>query len=294
MELRLLRYFSVIAQEGSITAAAERLHITQPTLSRQLKSLEDELGAKLVIRDQRQLTLTPAGRFLQNRADEILQLTHDTVTEFESNQSRLFTGRISIGAVEAMGSDTLARVVEGFFRRHPLVSFNIISGSSDIIIDQLDKGLLDMAILLEPVNIGRYASLPMPEVENWGFQVSDRSPLAEKSALTRADILSSPLLVPGRDGIPEMLAEWAQTPIHGLHIVGSFNLIFNVLPLVRDGMGAALTLEGSTVNRNPSGTRFLALEPAKTTRCLFAWRKERMLSPAAEEFIEYFRSAVSG
>lgn len=244
MELRLLRYFSVIAQEESITAAAERLHITQPTLSRQLKSLEDELGAKLVIRDQRQLTLTPAGRFLQNRADEILQLTHDTVTEFESNQSRLFTGRISIGAVEAMGSDTLARVVEGFFRRHPLVSFNIISGSSDIIIDQLDKGLLDMAILLEPVDIGRYASLPMPEVENWGFQVPDRSPLAEKSALTRADILSSPLLVPGRDGIPEMLAEWAQAPIHGLHIVGSFNLIFNVLPLVRDGMGAALTLEG--------------------------------------------------
>lgn len=91
-----------------------------------------------------------------------------------------------------------------------------------------------------------------------------------------------------------MLAEWAQTSIHGLHIVGSFNLIFNVLPLVRDGMGVALTLEGSTVNRNPSGTRFLALEPAKTTRCLFVWRKERMLSPVAEEFIEYFRSAVSG
>lgn len=105
MELRLLWYFLLIAQEGSITAAAERLQITQPTLSRQLKSLEDELGAKLVIRDQRQLTLTPAGRFLQNRADEILQLTHDIVTEFESNQSRLFTGRISIGAVEAMGSD---------------------------------------------------------------------------------------------------------------------------------------------------------------------------------------------
>lgn len=294
MELRLLRYFSVIAQEGSITAAAERLQITQPTLSRQLRSLEDELGAKLVNRDQRQLTLTPAGRFLQNRADEILQLTHDTVTEFESSQSRLFTGRISIGAVEAMSSDTMASVVEGFFRRHPMVSFNIISGSSDIIIDQLDKGLLDMAILLEPVNVGRYASLPLPKSENWGFQVSDRSPLAEKNVLTRADILSNPLLVPSRNGIPEMLADWAQTSIQELHIIGSFNLIFNVLPLVRDGLGAALTLEGSTFNHYPSGTRFLALEPAKTTRCLFVWRKERMLSPAAEEFIEYFRAAVTG
>lgn len=293
MELRLLKYFWTIAEEGTISQAAEVLHITQPTLSRQLKELEDELGTALFFREKRKMVLTEAGRFLKSRSEEIIHLTDQTTKEFEDRKKELFSGHFTIGCVEADNSDTLAMMLEEFISDFPQVYFHIHSGTSDDITDRLEKGLLDLAILLEPIATENYYTVPLPRKEKWGLLTSAESFLAQKEALKKEDVYGIPLLISQRPEVQNMLSDWLETEIDKLTIVGTYNLIFNVFSLVDNRVGSAITIEGSVSNRKMDTLKFIPLEPIIETNCVLVWKKNRVLSPPVNELISRFKRAFN-
>lgn len=289
MELRLLEYFLTIDSAGSISRAAERLHITQPTLSRQLKSLEDELGAPLFTRTNRGLSLTEAGLFLKTRAQEILTLTEQTQQSFIDQRRDLFSGNISIGAVEADSSHILAEEITNFARRYPAVTFNVYTGTSDDLFDRLDKGLVDLALLLEPIDANKYEQLRLAHAERWGLVVSVESPIATQPAIEPTDLPNIPLIISSRQAVQQLLGNWSQLNLDELKIKGHFNLIFNVLPLVQRGFGAALTIEGVIDSKNHEGVRFIPFSPRVQTHTVLTWRKNRLQTPITRAFIQSFK-----
>lgn len=291
MEIRMLKYFWTIAEEGTISKAAKALHITQPTLSRQLRELENELGTSLFIRGRRKLQLTDAGLFLKTRAEEILQLTQQTNLEFENRRKQLFSGRIAIGCVEADNSDTLALILEKFVQDYPQVTFTVYSGTSDDITTRLDKGLLDVAVLLKPVATEKYGEITLPRTERWGLLVSKDSSWAKKNAIQPADLREMPLFIAQRPEVRQLVTKWSGIDYAQLKVVGNFNLIFNVLALVKRQVGQAFGIEGATAQIRPEGVKFIPLQPEVKTNCVLVWRRERNLTPVVNEFINYFKDA---
>lgn len=291
MEIRTLKYFWTIAEEGTISKAAKALHITQPTLSRQLRELENELGTSLFIRGRRKLQLTDAGLFLKTRAEEILQLTQQTNLEFENRRKQLFSGRIAIGCVEADNSDTLALILEKFVQDYPQVTFTVYSGTSDDITTRLDKGLLDVAVLLKPVATEKYGEITLPRTERWGLLVSKDSFWAKKNAIQPADLREMPLFIAQRPEVRQLVTKWSGIDYAQLKVVGNFNLIFNVLALVKRQVGQAFGIEGATAQIRPEGVKFIPLQPEVKTNCVLVWRRERNLTPVVNEFINYFKDA---
>ncbi|QAR87561.1 LysR family transcriptional regulator [Pediococcus acidilactici] len=291
MEIRTLKCFWTIAEEGTISKAAKALHITQPTLSRQLRELENELGTSLFIRGRRKLQLTDAGLFLKTRAEEILQLTQQTNLEFENRRKQLFSGRIAIGCVEADNSDTLALILEKFVQDYPQVTFTVYSGTSDDITTRLDKGLLDVAVLLKPVATEKYGEITLPRTERWGLLVSKDSSWAKKNAIQPADLREMPLFIAQRPEVRQLVTKWSGIDYAQLKVVGNFNLIFNVLALVKRQVGQAFGIEGATAQIRPEGVKFIPLQPEVKTNCVLVWRRERNLTPVVNEFINYFKDA---
>jgi len=291
MEIRMLRYFLVVAEQQNIAKAAQTLHITPPTLSRQIKSLEESLGSDLFIRESRQMELTESGLFLKKRAEDILELNDKTEKEFNDSKQELLSGHISIGCVEADNSDTLALMLEEFVAEHPQVTFSIFSGTSDDIVDRLDKGLLDLAILLEPISTEKYHKLILPREEKWGLMVSTQSYLASKESIQIEELPGIPLLCSPREEIQEMITSWDALQNKKLNIVGTYNLIFNVFSLVENRVGSALTIEGAMANRDTSSVKFLPIVPEITTHCVLVWRKNTLLTPSVNQFVEKFIQA---
>lgn len=197
MELRVLRYFMTVARVESITHAAEILHITQPTLSRQLADLEDELGTQLLIRGKRKISLTDAGMLLLQRAEEILTIADKTEKEFK-DQINLVGGTISIGSVESLTTQVLSKILKAFNEEYPQVSYQVFSGTGDDIKERLDKGLLEVGILLEPINIEKYDFIRLPQKERWGVLTRADSPLARKDIITPKDLVGVPLFKSSR------------------------------------------------------------------------------------------------
>ncbi len=291
MELRLLRYFWTVADTGNVSKAAEQLHITQPTLSRQIKELETELGSPLFTREKNRLELTEAGLFLKSRAEEILDLTQATQQAFVDRRRQLFSGHIRIGCVEADNSDTMAMMLEEFIRDYPEVKFTVLTGKSDYITDHLDKGLVDMAILLEPINTDKYHTLTLPRTEKWGLLVSQDSFLAQKESITPDELGGVPLMMGARSEISTLLSSWTGSSVDNLNVIGYFNLHYNILPLVERQIAAALVIEGATIDSNVRKLKFLPLNPEVKTNCVLAWRKNRVLSPVVSELVKRFKQA---
>ncbi|AVL00936.1 LysR family transcriptional regulator [Pediococcus inopinatus] len=291
MELRLLRYFWTVADIGNISKAAEQLHITQPTLSRQIKELEEELGSPLFTREKNHLELTEAGLFLKSRAEEIMDLTQATQQAFVDRRQQLFSGHIRIGCVEADNSDTMAMMLEEFIRDYPEVKFTVLTGTSDYITDRLDKGLVDLAILLEPINTDKYHTLTLPRTEKWGLLVSQDSFLASKEAITADELSGVPLMMGARSEIRTLLSSWTGSSVDNLNVIGYFNLHYNILPLVERQIAAALVIEGATIDSNVRKLKFLPLDPEVKTNCVLAWRKNRVLSPVVSELMKRFKQA---
>ncbi|WP_369385578.1 LysR family transcriptional regulator [Lacticaseibacillus camelliae] len=227
------------------------------TLSRQLKQLENELGAPLFTRTNHGLTLTQAGLYLKTRAQEILTLTQQTEQTFIDQRRQLFSGNLNIGAVEADSSHTLANELAGFTAEYPAVTFDLFTGTSDDLFDRLDKGLIDLALLLEPVNADKYDHLTLAHTERWGLVVSVDAPIATKPVIEPADLPEVPLIISSRGAVQQLLASWSEIKLTDLKIVGHFNLIFNVMPLVQAQVGAALTIEGVIDPQNHAGVRFI-------------------------------------
>ena len=287
MELRVLRYFLAAAREENITKAAALLHVTQPTLSRQLMQLEAELGVKLFHRGKYHVSLTDDGVLLRRRAQEIVDLAEKTEREFQRQGGEL-TGEIPIGAGESNSMTVLSRKMALFRREHPLVRFNIYSATADDIKDRLDKGLLDLGLLAEPVDIGRYGFIRMPKRDRWGVWVRKDDPLADYEAVTPRDLLNTPLLLSRREQVRRELAGWFGDCYERLEVAGTFNLILNAANMVRNGVGAAL---GFYIGNVSDELRFIPLSPPLETGTVLVWRKDQAFSPASEAFLHHVRHA---
>ncbi len=290
MEIRQLRYFWTVAQEGNISRAAKLLNITQPTLSRQIREVEEQIGMSLFHREKNHLYLLPEGIFLKERAEEILLLNDKLDQVFSNKKKKQLEGTIVIGCVEADNSDTVAMMLEEMVSDYPNVRFNIVTGTSDDISDRLEKGLLDLAVLLEPITLNDMNVLKLPREEKWGFLVSNELFISNKEKLTSKNIIGLPLLCSNREEVQKLLTSWSGRPLNQLNIVGNFNLIFNVFSLVENKVGAALTIEGALSKRRLENSTFIPMEPEVKTNCMLVW-KERIQTPVVQEFISRFKHA---
>ena len=275
MELRVLKYFLAVAREENITKAAALLHLTQPTLSRQLMQLEEELGVQLFRRSRYHIELTEDGMLLRRRAQELVDLAEKTTREFTMRETELM-GEIAIGAGETRSMSFLSRAMVSFRERYPKVTFRIFSATADDVKERLDTGLLDMGLLTEPVDVGRYAFCRMKERDRWGVLVRLDSPLAGLDSVTPDDLEQVPLIISGRERVQRELANWFGDRWERLQIAASFNLILNAANMVRYGVGTALSFD---LNFSFDDLRFIPLSPTMDTGTVLVWKKDLVLTP---------------
>ena len=288
MELRVLRYFLLAAREENITKAAELLHVTQPTLSRQLMQLEQELGTKLFHRGQRSITLTDDGMLLKRRAQELIDLAEKTEREFVKTEGFL-TGELSIGSGETLSMHTLSQWIAAFRQENPLVQYNIYSATADEIKDRIEKGILDMGLLVGPVDIAKFEFIRMPRKERWGLLVSKRSPLASYDRIGPADLAHTPLLIAKRNLVREELRGWFGNQFDSLEIAGTYNLLYNAAVMAENGVGAVLCMEH---DRSYKNLRFIPLFPTLETGAVLVWKKDQICSATAAGFFAHVQKCA--
>lgn len=288
MELRVLRYFLAVAREENITKAAALLHVTQPTLSRQIQQLEEELGVKLFRRSQYRVILTDEGMLLRRRAQEIVELADKAQRELRHTEAEL-TGEIAIGCGESVGMTFLSRHIREFRRQHPQMQFRIYSANADDIKEHIEKGLLDMGLLTEPVDIGRYAFLRMPKKDRWGVLLPKEHPLAQRDSITPKDLLGIPLLITGRETVRNELAGWFGDIYDKIEIAATYNLILNAANMVENGVGAALCFDLGHISDNLT---FVPLSPSLETGTVLVWKKDQADSPATRQFLAYIKNTI--
>lgn len=286
MELRVLKYFLAVAREENITKAAALLHLTQPTLSRQLMQLEEELGVQLFRRSRYHIELTEDGMLLRRRAQELVDLAEKTTREFTMRETELM-GEIAIGAGETRSMSFLSRAMVSFRERYPKVTFRIFSATADDVKERLDTGLLDMGLLTEPVDVGRYAFCRMKERDRWGVLVRLDSPLAGLDSVTPDDLEQVPLIISGRERVQRELANWFGNRWERLQIAASFNLILNAANMVRYGVGTALSFD---LNFSFDDLRFIPLSPTMDTGTVLVWKKDLVLTPVVEAFHQHIKN----
>ena len=269
MELRVLKYFLTVAREENITKAAQILHITQPTLSRQLIQLEEELGVKL----------------LKRRAQEITELAEKTVDDFLHRDSEI-AGEIAIGSGEYKASRVLTDLMAEFQKEYPLVRYRVFSSDSDNIKEQIERGLLDMGLLMEPVDISKYDFVRIPEEEVWGVLVREDMELAKKEYVVPEDLVDLPLIMTRREMMQNELMHWFGEYAEQLEIMGGGNLLYNMAAMVRSGIGIVIT---PMLECSYEGLRFVPLRPGIRSGIVLVWKKAQMYSAAARKFIEFIR-----
>ena len=285
MELRTLRYFLTTANEGNITKAAEILHVTQPTLSRQMMELERELGVTLMLRGKNGLTLTEDGIFFRQRAQEIVELADRLAKNFAERQNDI-SGMVVIGASEAVGSQTLARLIKAFSEKYPAVQFTLYNETVDNIKDRLDKGLVDIGLLLEPIDVTKYDYVRLSQQDTWGLLVRDDHPLTDKTSLTADDVAPYPLILPLRENIRVEILHWLGREEKELRIPLFYTLLSNAALLVAEGLGCAFCMDGALAIRSDPRLRFIPLEPRRMTHSVLVWKKNNLFSPATSLFIQ--------
>ena len=285
MELRTLRYFLAAAREENMTRASEILHVTQPTLSRQIMDLERELGVTLMLRGKNGLTLTDDGRFFRQRAQEIVELT-DRLEKDIAGQKKDISGMVVIGASEVGGSQTLAKLIKEFSEKYPAVQFTLYNETVDNIKERLDKGLVDIGLLLEPADVTKYDYVRLDRQDTWGLLMRDDHPLADKESLTVEDVASCPLLLPLRENIRAEILHWLGREENELRIPLFFTLLSNAALMVAEGLGCAFCMDGALAIRSDPILRFIPLEPRHMTHSVLVWKKNKLFSPAASLFIQ--------
>ena len=291
MELRVLRYFLAVAREESITRAAESLHLSQPTLSRQLRDLEEELGKELFIREPRRVLLTEDGMILRKRAEEILSLVEKTESEIKADDEGI-AGDVYIGAGETKGGHILTRTAAQVQARHPNVRFHVFSGDTVNVLEQLDKGLIDFGLIFDPVDHTKYHVLEVPEQDAWGVLMRADSPLAAKESVTAEDLHNLPLIVSRQSRDNDTLSGWMGKPLTALHVAATYNLAFNASLMVADGMGCALCLD-RIISTDSGELVFRPLHPAQMASMSVIWKKYQVFSKASECFLTALREEIA-
>lgn len=279
METRVLRYFLAVAQEGSVTRAARALHLTQPTLSRQIRELEEELGQTLFSRGGRELSLTREGLLLRQRAEEIVGLAEITEKEFRSLGEKTVSGDLSLGCGESKALSFVTDALKVLQDEHPLIIPHFFSGNGEIVMDRLDKGLLDFAVLMGAENTERYSSLPLPNHDTWGLLMDKDDPMAQKKAITAEDLLDIPLILSSQSLSRDELSGWLGFPMSRLHIAATYTLLFNGSLMVRSGLGYALCFDHIAPSGKDSPFAFRPLSPLLTSPLSLVWKNIRSSPP---------------
>ena len=296
MEIRVLRYFLAVAREESITAAANFLHLTQPTLSRQIHDLEEELGQQLLVRKNHRVVLTPEGMLLRKRAEEILTMVDKTESEFRSMETTV-SGDVYIGSGETQAIRKIAKIIRQLQQDYPEIRYHMHSGNAPDITDRLDNGLLDFGILIQPADIAKYDSLELPAKDVWGVVMRKDSPLAAKECICKEDLRTVPLLCSRQAVLSQRhgnaFAAWFGADFDKLNIVSTYNLIYNAAVMVEEGVGYAVTLDNLANTSAASDLCFRPLSPSLESGLNVVWKKYQVFSPAAEIFLDRLKAAFS-
>ncbi len=289
MEIRVLRYFLAVAREGTIIKAAESLHVTQPTLSRQLQDLEEELGQTLFIRSNRTITLTQEGMLLRKRAEEIMEMVNKTEADF-SSMGKNIGGSVHIGGGESDAMKLVAGTIKELMEDYPDIRYHIFSGNAEDVIERLDKGILDFGILIQPVDISKYNYVTLPAKDVWGVVMRKDSQLAEKDAVTLPDLQGIPLICSRiaiqQSTVKNGCTEWFGKKFEKMNVVATYNLIYNAALLVDAGVGYALALEKLVNVTEHSNLCFRPFDPRLESGLNIVWKKYQIFSKAAEIFLE--------
>lgn len=285
MELRVLRYFLTVAKEQSFTKAAEQLHITQPTLSRQLAALEEELGTLLFNRSGRSITLTNEGLLLKRRALEILDLEDKIVEEFRENDG-VVEGVVSIGCGEFAAVETLAEICEKYKKKYPRVQISLHTGTADVIYEMMNKGLVDIGLFLEPVNTDGLDYIRMQDSDHWVVGMRPDDPLAKKEYIRKEDLIGLPLILPERTGVQSEVANWFGKDYEKLNIAFVSNLGTNAGVMAIHGLGYPISIEGAPRYWREDLLIQKKLYPEIKTSTVIAWRRNIPYSRAIQLFID--------
>ena len=293
MELRILKYFLAVAREESISGAAQALHMTQPTLSRQLMDLEEDLGKLLLIRGSRRITLTEEGMLLRKRAAEILDLVEKAEAELTA-PDEVVNGDIYIGGGETEAMRMIAEIATGLQRSCPDIRYHLYSGNADDVTERLDKGLLDFGVLIEPANMKKYDYIRLPATDTWGLLMPRDCPLAARPVIRPQDLWDLPLITSRQSMLSNEFSGWLGKEFEKLRIVATYNLVYNASLLVAAGMGYALCLDKLVNTSAESPLCFRPLEPRMEVHLDIVWKKYQVFSGAAERFLKEVRAAFHG
>ena len=287
MELRVLQYFLAIAREQSIIRAAESLHLSQPTLSTQIKNMEEELGKQLLIRGtkgSRKVTLTEEGMILRKRAEEILDLVKKTEHEITLSD-QIVIGDVYIGAGETEGVRLLAKAAGKLKELYPGIHYHISSGNSIFVREHLDKGLIDFGIIFGKPDLIKYDALKLPAKDTWGVLMPQEAPLAKKEAISPEDLWDKPLLLSQQEAKGGELVQWMKRDLSELHIAATYNLLFNASLLVEEGLGYAVCFDRIINTSGDSRLCFRPLSPTIEIEMYMIWKKYQVFSKPAEKFL---------
>ncbi len=289
MDLRILRYFLAVADEGNITRASARLHVSQPALSTQLAALEDELGLKLFEREARGIALTERGVALRRRAADLVDLAERIEAEIKSNGGGELVGTISVGAGETPAFRAVARAADELRRANPRLQFAVTSGNGEDILAHLREGTFDLGVLVGPGRYEGFDHLALPYTHHWGLAVRKDSPLAAKTALSPKDVQGIELICSRQTMVKEFLAGWLGCQFEKLHVVASYNLIYNAAVFVEAGLGSAVCIDGMIPQEFAERVVFRPFSPALVSDVYLAWRKNASLSAAARALVDAVR-----
>jgi len=291
MEIRTLRYFLAVAREENMTRAAETLHVTQPTLSKTLKALEDELGKKLFTRHSFSIRLTEEGVLLRNRAEDLVSMADKIAQEFVTLDD-ITGGDIYLGLAESYQIRLLARAIREFRTQYPALRYHITSGDTEQVTEKLDKGLLDFAVLVEAPDKTKYESLIFPQADVWGLVFPAEDPLAKKKAVTVADLVGLPLFCSEQSWRND-LPRWCGDRMQALRLEGSFRLSYNGSMFAREGLGYLLTFDHLIDTSPDSGLVFRPLYPKLENSLYLIWKRYQALSPIAERFLKHLQTSFA-
>lgn len=291
MEIRVLRYFLEIAREGNMTRAAEYLHVSQPTLSKQMKELETELGKKLFRRGSSSVSLTSEGMLLRKRAEDILYMVDKTTDEFSALDD-VTGGDVRIGCAESCQIKYLARIIKAFRKKYPMFRYHLTSGNTEQVTERLDRGLFDFAAIVEPPDLSKYNFIEIPEVNTWGIIMRKDSPLAQKKSIHAEDLFGLQLIC-SEQAVQEDLPRWCGEKMDRLLFSGSTNLFYNGTVFVKEGLGYLLTFDGLADTSSGSGLCFRPLEPALETEMFLIWKKYQVFTPIAELLLEAMKAGLT-
>lgn len=291
MELRVLQYFLAVTREQSISGAAESLYLSQPTLSRQLKELEEELGKQLFVRGNRRITLTEEGMILRKRAEEIMELVKKAEDEI-SQSDELIAGDITVGAGETDGARFLAKAAQALQKEHPQIHLHIISGDMPTVTEYLDRGLIDFGIIFGDIDASKYEFIRLPYKDVWGVIMRRDDPLSEKEKISAEDLADKPLILSRQAFKNANFRKFFPNGEEKLNIAATYSLLFNGSLMVDEGMGYAICFDKIINVSGDSNLCFRPLEPRLEAQMSVVWKKYQVFSKAAEKFLQKLQECV--